>query len=91
MGTADADHRSTAWIEGFAVLMAVVICATVTAANDYEKERQFIKLNNVADSRKRATVIRGGKLLELHQDDLLVGDLVNLSEGMEVPADGLLI
>jgi hypothetical protein len=35
VGTADASHRSTAWIEGFAVLMAVIICATVTAANDY--------------------------------------------------------
>ena len=42
--------------------MAVLICATVTAVNDYEKERQFIKLNSVADSRKRTTVIRGGKV-----------------------------
>ena len=91
VGTATPDHRNTAWIEGFAVLMAVLICATVTAVNDYEKEKQFIKLNNVADSRKRATVVRGGRLEELHQDDLLVGDLVIISEGMEVPADGYLI
>lgn len=37
VGTAKPDERKTAWIEGFAVLMAVMICATVTAANDYEK------------------------------------------------------
>lgn len=73
------------------MLMAVLICATVTAANDYEKERQFIKLNSVADSRKRATVVRGGRVEDLHQDDLLVGDLVVINEGMEVPADGYLI
>lgn len=45
----------------------------------------------MADSRKRVTVIRGGKTEELHQDDLLVGDLVVIHEGMEVPADGYLI
>ena len=40
--------------------MAVIICATVTAGNDYQKERQFLKLNDVADSRKRVTVKRNG-------------------------------
>lgn len=37
VGTADADHRSTAWIEGVAVLMAVFISATVQSVNDYQK------------------------------------------------------
>lgn len=35
VGTAKPDDRKLAWIEGFAVLMAVLICATVTAVNDY--------------------------------------------------------
>ncbi len=35
------DHKATAWIEGFAILVAVFICSGVTAANDYSKERQF--------------------------------------------------
>lgn len=82
MGTAKPEHRSTAWIEGFAVLVAVAICATVTAVNDYQKERQFLKLNSVADSRKRVTVRRNGEQREMHQDDLLVGDIVQLNEGM---------
>jgi hypothetical protein len=37
VGTADDDHRSTAWIEGVAILVAVAICATVSAVNDYQK------------------------------------------------------
>lgn len=49
VGTADDDHRSTAWIEGVAVLVAVAISATVTSVNDYQKERQFLKLNSVID------------------------------------------
>ncbi len=40
VATADDSHRSTAWIEGFAIIVAVFICAFVTAANDYKKERQ---------------------------------------------------
>jgi hypothetical protein len=39
VGTATEDHRSTAWIEGVAVLVAVFICASVTSINDYQKER----------------------------------------------------
>jgi 1,4-dihydroxy-2-naphthoate octaprenyltransferase len=37
VGTADESHRSTAWIEGFAILVAVFISASVTAINDYQK------------------------------------------------------
>jgi hypothetical protein len=35
VGTADSDHRKTAWIEGFAIMVAVIVCASVTAVNDY--------------------------------------------------------
>ncbi len=71
-------------------MVGVLIEGLVTAANDYSKERQFQQLNTVADDRKRVNVRRGGELLEIHQDQLLVGDVVFLSEGMEIPADGIL-
>lgn len=38
---ADEDHRSIAWIEGFAILVAVFIVVIVTALNDLKKEREF--------------------------------------------------
>lgn len=63
----------------------------MTAVNNYQKELQFIELNSVADGKKKVTVWRGGELMELHQDLVLVGDLVAVSEGMEIPADGILI
>jgi hypothetical protein len=49
VSTASDEERSKAWIEGFAVLVAVFVCAFVTSINDYQKERQFMKLNSVAD------------------------------------------
>lgn len=51
--TAESSRRMTAWIDGFAILVAVVVCSTVQATNDYQKELQFQKLNKVADGKKK--------------------------------------
>lgn len=90
-GTAEEKNRATAWIEGFAILVAVFVCALVTAVNDYQKERQFMELNSVADEKKKVTVRRDGIPMEIHQDFVLVGDVVIINEGMEIPADGILL
>jgi magnesium-transporting ATPase (P-type) len=79
VGTAEPANRSLAWIEGFAIMVAVIVCSLVTAINNYQKEKQFLKLNEVADSRKKVTLIRNGDTVELHQDELVVGDVITLS------------
>ena len=63
----------------------------VTAVNDYQKQRQFQSLNSVADEKKRVTVHRDGITLDLHQDYVLVGDIVDITTGMEIPADGIVL
>ena len=63
----------------------------VTAGNDYSKERQFKKIKGVADERKIVTCYRDGAIKNLHQDDVLVGDIIDVSEGMEIPADAILL
>lgn len=68
-----------------------MICAIVTAVNDYQKERQFLELNEVADEKKKVTVRRNGIVMEIHQDFLLVGDIMMINEGMEMAADGILL
>lgn len=35
VGTASSEKRPTAWIEGFAILVAVAVCCSVAAVNDY--------------------------------------------------------
>jgi len=67
-----------------------MVCASVTAINDYQKERQFLELNAVADEKKRVTVWRDSKQVSIHEDFLLVGDILDIHEGMDLPADGLL-
>ena len=91
VSTAADDEKPTSWIEGFAIFVAVVVCATVQAVNDYQKESQFQKLNSVADKQKQVTAIRSGKAVNLHNSLVLVGDLIQIYEGMEIPADGYII
>lgn len=74
-----------------AILVAVMTVSMVTAVNDYEKERQFQALNNVADERKVVSVLRNGINSTIHMSKVMVGDLVILTEGMEIPADGYLV
>jgi magnesium-transporting ATPase (P-type) len=45
---ATGDAQQTGWIEGVSILLAVMICATVTAVNNYQKEKQFQKLNHIS-------------------------------------------
>jgi Ca2+-transporting ATPase len=78
------------WIEGVAIIVAIVIVVVVGAANDWQKERQFVKLNAKKDDRT-VKVIRSGKLRELSVYDVLVGDVVNLEAGDMIPVDGILI
>lgn len=43
MSTASPEDLSHAWIEGFAILLAVAVVSLVGAGSDYKKEGQFLK------------------------------------------------
>ena len=68
------------WIEGFSILLAVIIITVVASGNNYMKEQQFRKLNEVA-SRKNINVIRNGSTINMNVYDLLVGDIVLVETG----------
>lgn len=40
-----SEGRGVDWVEGVAICVAIFIVTVVTAANDWQKERQFVKLN----------------------------------------------
>ncbi len=48
-------------------------------------------MNGVADARKIVSILRNGQVVNLHQSKVLVGDIVILLEGMEIPADGYVL
>lgn len=78
------------WVEGVAIMVAIVIVVTVGAANDWQKERQFVKLNKKKEDRT-VKVVRSGKSREISVYDILVGDVVHLEPGDVIPVDGIFI
>lgn len=78
------------WLEGVAILCAVVIVVSVTATNDYLKEKQFRKLSAKSDE-VTVTVLRSGKELDISTYELVVGDVMKISTGSIIPADGLIL
>lgn len=78
------------WVEGVAIMVAIIIVVVVGAANDWQKEQQFVKLNQKKDDRQ-IKVIRSGTTQELSVFDVLVGDIVLLEPGDMVPVDGVFL
>ncbi|KAH6711782.1 calcium-translocating P-type ATPase [Leptodontidium sp. MPI-SDFR-AT-0119] len=78
------------WVEGVAIMAAIVIVVVVGTINDWQKERQFVKLNKKKEDRS-VKVIRSGKSMEISVYDVLVGDIMHLEPGDMVPVDGILI
>jgi magnesium-transporting ATPase (P-type) len=54
-----------------------MIITVVTSGNNYMKEKQFRKLNEVA-SRKNVNVTRNGQVINMSVFELLVGDIVQI-------------
>jgi len=84
------ENPSHGWIEGTAILIAVFLVVTVTALNDYQKEKQFRKLNERKNN-KQVKVVRGGEQCQVSVYDINVGDVVVLETGDILCADGIFI
>ncbi|KAI1497067.1 calcium-translocating P-type ATPase [Biscogniauxia marginata] len=78
------------WIEGVAILVAIIIVVLVGTLNDWNMQRQFNQLNK-KQSDRTVNVVRSGKAIEISIFDLLVGDVALLSVGDLVPVDGIFI
>lgn len=84
------ENPSSGWIEGTAILIAVFLVVTVTALNDYQKERQFRKLN-ARKNNKQIKVVRAGEQCQVSIFELNVGDVVVIDTGDIIPADGIFL
>ncbi len=86
----EAHEARVEWVEGVAIMVAIAVVTFVGAANDYQKERQFVKLNKKKEQRF-IKVIRSGKSQEISVYDMLVGDVAHLEPGDIIPVDGIFI
>ncbi|KAI9251295.1 PMCA-type calcium-translocating P-type ATPase [Helicostylum pulchrum] len=78
------------WVEGVAIMVAILIVVLVGSVNDFQKEKQFRKLNAKKDDRVvKAT--REGKTVQISVYDIQVGEVLYLEPGDIVAADGVFI
>ncbi|KXN66247.1 calcium-translocating P-type ATPase [Conidiobolus coronatus NRRL 28638] len=78
------------FVEGLAILIAVIIVVLVSSINDFQKEKQFQMLNKKKEGRD-IKVLRDGKMTLISVYDVMVGDIVHLEPGDILSTDGVLI
>ncbi|KAK3119696.1 hypothetical protein QOZ80_9AG0673910 [Eleusine coracana subsp. coracana] len=76
--------------DGLGIILSILLVVMVTAISDYRQSLQFKELDN---EKKKIFihVTRDGSRQKISIYDLVVGDIVHLSIGDQVPADGLFI
>lgn len=87
IGLATTGHAS---VDGLAVMVAVILATGVAFLSEYKSDREFEVLNAQKDS-LRVKVLRNAEFHTLPLEDVVVGDLVVLETGDEIPADGRLV
>ena len=78
------EESEAGWIEGVAILVAVIVVVLVTAFNDYRKEKQFRGLQSKIEHEHQFSVIRGGKDIHIPVGNLVVGDICQVKYGMYI-------
>ena len=77
-------------IESIGIMCAVLLATTVGFVNEYRANKEFDILNKVNDVTP-VRVLRDGKHTMVPKNELVVGDIVTLETGVEVPADGVVL
>ncbi|XP_042015700.1 calcium-transporting ATPase 9, plasma membrane-type-like isoform X2 [Salvia splendens] len=78
------------WYDGGSIAVAVFIVIVFTAVSDYKQSLQFQNLNEEKEN-IQMEVIRGGRRTKISIFEIVVGDVLPLKIGDQVPADGLVI
>ncbi|KAJ4858062.1 e1-E2 ATPase domain-containing protein [Trichoderma breve] len=89
-GQTEHEGAKVEWVEGVAIIVAIAIVVIVGALNDWQKERQFRKLNMKKEDRF-VKVIRSGSPMAVSVYDVVVGDIMLLEPGDIIPVDGVFV
>ncbi len=82
--------RDFDWYETIGILIAIFLASFISSISEYGSEKAFSRLQE-EQLKTKAKVRRSGKILEIPSSEIVVGDIVMLSSGDKVPADGYLV
>ncbi|KHN30766.1 Putative calcium-transporting ATPase 13, plasma membrane-type [Glycine soja] len=78
------------WYDGGSIFVAVFIVISLSAVSNFRQNRQFDKLSQVSND-IQIDVVRSGRRQNVSIFEIVVGDVICLKIGDQVPADGLFI
>lgn len=80
------------YVEGVAIWSAVAVVSLVGAISDYQKEGEFLKKQQIEELGKTVVCLRDGQEIpKFHKNGILVGDIIKVVTGMNIPVDGIVI
>lgn len=82
--------RDFDWYETIGILIAIFLASFISSISEYGSEKAFSRLQE-EQLKTTAKVRRSGKILEIPSGEIVVGDIVMLSSGDKIPADGYLV
>ena len=74
-------------IESIGILVAIILATGVGFWMEYSSKKKFDILNQISDTENVKVIRNNGTTMEIPKDELVVGDIVILSAGDEIPAD----
>ncbi|KAA8537013.1 hypothetical protein F0562_029491 [Nyssa sinensis] len=78
------------WYDGGSIIVAVILVVAVSAISNFKQNRQFEKLSDVSSDIK-VEVVRDGRRQSISIFKVVVGDILCLKIGDQIPADGLFL
>ena len=78
------------FFEPVGIFAAIILATGLAFLFEYKADREFILLNQVNDE-EPVQVWRDGKLRRIPKREVVVGDVVKVETGAEIPADGQLL
>lgn len=78
------------WYETIGIVIAIFLASFISTLSEYGSEKAFEQLQAEA-SKIKTKVKRNQEIKEIAIDEVVVGDIIKLSSGDEIPADGEII
>lgn len=84
------DGGAAVFFEPLGIFIAIILATGLAFIFELKADKEFALLNQVNDE-ERVQVVRDGNATSVARRDVVVGDIVILSTGEEIPADGQLL
>ncbi len=78
------------WYETVGIVIAIFMASFISTLSEYGSEKAFEKLEEDA-SKIKSKVKRNNILKEIYINDIVVGDIIEIEAGDQIPADGKII